>query len=102
VEYDGEMWKNFYGPMGKRSIDLSQAAESAMASGLYAAGTVDSVRQQLVEQFRAVPADYLVLIYHYAQMPKDKVLENMELFMRDVKPAIDEVLHEARREPAVA
>ena len=103
LEYDGEMWKNFYCPMGKHTIDLSQAADSAMASGLYAAGTIDSVRTQLVEQFRAVPAEYLVLIYHYAQMPKDKVIENMEIFMKHVKPAIDEVLYDAhRRAPELA
>lgn len=102
LEYDGELWKNFYSPMGKRSIDLSEAAKSAMASGLYAAGTVDSVRDQLVEQFRKVPAEYLVLIYHYAQMPKDKVIENMELFMRDIKPAIDEVLYDAHGRQSAA
>ncbi len=95
IDYDGEMWKNFYCPMGKRSINLADAAKSAMASGLYAAGTVETVRNQLVEQFRRVPAEYLVLIYHYAQMPKDKVMKNMEIFMRDIKPAIDEVLIEA-------
>jgi alkanesulfonate monooxygenase SsuD/methylene tetrahydromethanopterin reductase-like flavin-dependent oxidoreductase (luciferase family) len=95
LDYDGEMWKNFYSPMGKRRIDLADATRSAMASGLYAAGTVEQVRDQLVAQFRALPAEYLVLIYHYAQMPKHKVLENMEIFMRDIKPAIDEVLIEA-------
>jgi alkanesulfonate monooxygenase SsuD/methylene tetrahydromethanopterin reductase-like flavin-dependent oxidoreductase (luciferase family) len=100
LEYDGELWKNFYCPMGKRSIDLKDAAKSAMASGLYAAGTVDTVRKQLLDEFNQVPADYLVLIYHYAQMPKDKVLENMNTFMREVKPAIDELL--AKKQAASA
>ena len=36
-----------------------------------------------------------MLVYHYAQMPKEKVMENMAIFMDQVKPAIDEVLHEA-------
>jgi alkanesulfonate monooxygenase SsuD/methylene tetrahydromethanopterin reductase-like flavin-dependent oxidoreductase (luciferase family) len=94
--YDGEMWKNFYCPMGKRSIDLKDAANSAIASGLYAAGTVETVRNQLVAEFRRVPADYIVLVYHYAMMPKHKVIENMAIFMDQVKPAIDEVLHEQR------
>jgi alkanesulfonate monooxygenase SsuD/methylene tetrahydromethanopterin reductase-like flavin-dependent oxidoreductase (luciferase family) len=95
LEYDGELWKNFYCPMGKRTIDLKDAANSAIASGLYAAGTVETVRNQLVREFRRVPAEYIVLVYHYAQMPKEKVMENMAIFMDQVKPAIDEVLHEA-------
>ena len=93
TEYDGELWKNFYCPMGKRKIDLKDAAKSAMASGLYAAGTVDTVRKQLVDEFTKVPADYLVLIYHYAQMPKEAVMENMATFMSKVKPDVDEVLY---------
>jgi alkanesulfonate monooxygenase SsuD/methylene tetrahydromethanopterin reductase-like flavin-dependent oxidoreductase (luciferase family) len=100
LEYDGELWKNFYCPMGKRSIDLKDAAKSAIASGLYAAGTVESVREQLLKEFNEVPAEYLVLIYHYAQMPKDAVLNNMKLFMTEVKPAIDELLIEKHSEPS--
>jgi hypothetical protein len=82
--------------MGKRSIDLKDAANSAIASGLYAAGTVETVRNQLIAEFRRVPAEYIVLVYHYAMMPKDKVIENMGIFMDQVKPAIDEVIHEMR------
>jgi hypothetical protein len=37
-----------------------------------------------------------VLVYHYAMMPKDKVIENMGIFMDQVKPALDEVIHEMR------
>ena len=102
LEYDGELWKNFYGPMGKRSIDLKDAAKSAIASGLYAAGTVETVKRQLLDEFRQVPADYLVLIYHYAQMPKHKVIENMKIFMSEVKPSIDSLLSELNGEPELA
>jgi alkanesulfonate monooxygenase SsuD/methylene tetrahydromethanopterin reductase-like flavin-dependent oxidoreductase (luciferase family) len=94
LDYDGELWKNFYCPMGKRTIDLKDAAKSAMASGLYAAGTVEGVREQLLKEFNQVPAEYLVLIYHYAQMPKEKVLKSMNIFMKEVKPSIDALLAE--------
>jgi hypothetical protein len=30
-------------------------------------------------------------IFHYAQMPADAVIRNMELFMEHVKPALDEL-----------
>ena len=32
-----------------------------------------------------------MLIFHYAQMPADAVIRNMELFMEHVKPALDEL-----------
>ena len=37
------------------------------------------------------PAEYVVLIYHYAQQPADSVIENIENFMTHVKPALDEI-----------
>jgi len=48
-----------------------------------------------VRQWRELPAEYAVLIYHYAQQPKESVIEDLRLFMREVKPALDEVLRES-------
>jgi hypothetical protein len=58
---------------------------------MWAVGTVDEVRNQLVEEWKKFPAEYLTLIYHYAQMPKEVVIKNLELFMREIKPALDEL-----------
>jgi hypothetical protein len=44
-----------------------------------------------VAQWQELPAEYVVLIFHYAQMPADAVIRNMELFMEHVKPALDEL-----------
>ena len=44
-----------------------------------------------VEQWTHLPAEYVILIYHYAQQPKESVVENLRLFMEEVKPALDEL-----------
>jgi hypothetical protein len=57
-----------------------------------------------VRQWRELPAEYVVVIYHYAQQPKDSVIEELRQFMREVKPALDDVLRErwAGAAPAAA
>ncbi|HXR24742.1 MAG TPA: hypothetical protein VN742_05225, partial [Candidatus Binataceae bacterium] len=67
-----------------------------------AVGTVDEVRRQLVEEWKKFPAEYLTLIYHYAQMPKEVVIQNLELFMREIKPALDELTPCTEKEIASA
>ena len=93
-KYDAEIFKNFYTAFVPGShINENDIVQSILDSGLYAVGTVDDVRQQLVEQWQQLPAEYIVLIWHYAQQPKESVIHNMELFMKHVKPALDELTH---------
>ena len=51
----------------------------------------DARSRLFVEQWRHLPAEYVILIYHYAQQPKESVLNNLRLFMDEVKPALDEL-----------
>ena len=61
-------------------------------SGLFSIGSVSEVRDSLVAQWRQMPAEYVVLIYHYAQQPKESVIEQLEVFMREIEPALDECI----------
>ncbi len=79
--------------------DPNDPVQSVLDSGLWMAGTVEQVTEQFVRQWRELPAEYVVLIFHYAQMPKEAVIENMRLFMEHVKPALDELTDYA---PAMA
>ena len=56
----------------------------------------------MVAEWKQLPAEYLTLIYHYAQMPKEVVIRNLELFMREIKPALDELTEYADRDTAAA
>ncbi|HSD11588.1 MAG TPA: LLM class flavin-dependent oxidoreductase [Candidatus Binatia bacterium] len=99
--YDGDIFKHFYGPFLSRIGGQAAVASDAtrqdtvapmLASGLFIAGGAADVRDEFVRQWRELPAEYAVLIYHYAQQPKESVIEDLRLFMREVKPALDEVL----------
>ena len=98
--YDMDIWKNFYAAMGRRKVENDDYFGSLVNSGLFVFGTVESVRRQLIEQWRIFPAEYITLINHYAQTPKEVVIETLDTFMREVKPALDEVIHAARRQAA--
>ena len=71
------------------------------AARLAQPGTVERVRNTLVEEYKRFPSEYLTLIYHYAQMPKEEVLRQLHIFMKEIKPALDE-LAEYPAEPSVA
>jgi alkanesulfonate monooxygenase SsuD/methylene tetrahydromethanopterin reductase-like flavin-dependent oxidoreductase (luciferase family) len=112
--YDGDIFKHFYGPFLSRVSGQPGVASGAtrddtvapmLASGLFIAGGASDVRDEFVRQWRELPAEYAVLIYHYAQQPKESVIEDLRLFMREVKPALDQVLRsswEANREAATS
>jgi len=91
MSYDYDIWKNFYAAMGRRKLDPEDVVGSMLESGLYAIGTAESVRDQLVAQWEVFPAEYITLIYHYAQIPKDKTIENIRAFNEVIKPALDEI-----------
>lgn len=92
MKYDADIFKNFYSAMGRRKLTHpDDIVQSIIDSGLYAFGTVDKVRETLVEQWKALPSEYICLIFHYAQMPKEVVIQHLETFMKEIKPALDEV-----------
>lgn len=91
--YDLDIYKNFYSRFFTGShFDYAQSEqawiESIKNSGLFYGGTADDVKRALVAEWKRVPAEYLIIIWHYAQQPKDEVIREMEAFMRDVYPEI--------------
>ncbi|MEA2626627.1 MAG: hypothetical protein QOD06_2672, partial [Candidatus Binatota bacterium] len=97
--YDGDIFKHFYEPflnaVGShvslpRDATREDTVQPMLATGLFIAGSASDVRDEFVRQWRELPAEYVVLIYHYAQQPKESVIEDLRLFMREVKPALDE------------
>ena len=97
---DLDIWKNFYAAMGRRKVDNDDYLGSLIGSGLFLFGTVDEIRAELIEQWTVFPAEYITLINHYAQTPADVVIEQLDLFQNQVKPALDEIIHHANRAAA--
>ena len=58
-------------------------------SGIYVGGTIEQVRSQWQKMYESVPAEYITLIFHYAQQPKSDVLATLERFMEEVVPHLD-------------
>ena len=99
-DYDLDIWKNFYAAMGRRKVDNDDYLGSLINSGLFLFGTVDEVRAELVKQWRVFPAEYITLINHHAQTPAAVVIETLDTFQREIKPALDEVIFNANRQAA--
>jgi len=99
-DYDLDIWKNFYSAMGRRTVESDDYLGSLVSCGLFVFGTVEEVRRELVAQWQVFPAEYITLINHYAQTPKEVVIETLDRFQREVKPALDEVIHKATRHAA--
>jgi hypothetical protein len=52
-------------------------------------GTVDDAIRYWRGIFDQAPFEYITLIWHFAQQPKDLVLEEMQLFMEKVLPELE-------------
>ena len=101
-DYDVDIFRDLYAGLAPMKFDAGDPVGSVLDSGLWVVGTPGQVKDQYVKLWKQVPAEYVVLIWHFAQQPKESVLENMQLFMEHVKPALDELTAEYEDEPAEA
>ena len=100
ARFDGDIYKNFYDPLVSL-LDPELALPPEPTSGdivaamqespMHVNGSVDEVRDQLVAEWRRVPYEYIIVSWHYAQQPKESVIQQLEIFMREIKPALDEL-----------
>jgi hypothetical protein len=90
-DYDLDIYKNFYGPFFPQfpnDPDTDHIA-NMKASNIFIGGTVSqsiSEWQDLIDQ---VPTEFITLIWHYAQIPKDEVAEELTVFMEEVLPSLE-------------
>jgi alkanesulfonate monooxygenase SsuD/methylene tetrahydromethanopterin reductase-like flavin-dependent oxidoreductase (luciferase family) len=102
AEYDGDIFKHFYSGFFPKGIDVPTISPDATReslteimdqTGLWAIGSVPEVRDDMVAQWKQLPAEYCVLIYHFAQQPKESVIEQLQVFMDEIEPALEEVIN---------
>ena len=58
-------------------------------TGLFPCGTVDEQVSYWQDILDKVPCEYLCLIWHYAQCPKDVVIDEIDKFMTKVVPRLN-------------
>jgi alkanesulfonate monooxygenase SsuD/methylene tetrahydromethanopterin reductase-like flavin-dependent oxidoreductase (luciferase family) len=94
MKYDIDIFKNFYSTFANHSVDRADpsdkaAYESMKNTSFMTGGTVDEAIRYWTGIFERAPFEYITLIWHFAQQPKDLVLEEMQLFMEKVLPELD-------------
>ncbi|MFT7474843.1 MAG: alkanesulfonate monooxygenase SsuD [Verrucomicrobiales bacterium] len=90
-EYDLDIYKNFYGPFFPQfpnEPDTDHVA-SMKESDIFIGGTVEQSIDAWQRTLEQIPAEYITLIWHYAQVPKEVVAEEMSLFMEEILPHLD-------------
>ena len=100
AKYDAEIQRNFYNllSLAARRDRETLPAETSIHnftevienSEQHCVGTVDEVRDKMVRQWQELPAEYCMLILHYAQQPLESCIWNLEKFMKEIKPALDD------------
>ena len=95
VRYDGEIFKNMYAGMSPQIMsNPDDLAESMMGTGLWITGSVSQVRDHFISHWKQFPADYCILVSHYAQISAEEQLAQYKIFMEEIKPALDELTPE--------
>ncbi len=103
--HDADIWKNFYVPTLNTIAQSDKKfrtegtpedfVDDIIGSGLWFHGDIHQVKDQMTAEWKTLPAEYITLIYHFAQMPKEAVIDNLDRFMREIKPDLDEITETA-------
>jgi alkanesulfonate monooxygenase SsuD/methylene tetrahydromethanopterin reductase-like flavin-dependent oxidoreductase (luciferase family) len=90
-EYDVDIYSNFYGPFFPQMPqgDADTIVEGMKASGLFVGGSLAEARDEWRRIYDAAPCEYVTVIWHWAQVPKDVLLEELDLFMREIVPQLE-------------
>lgn len=90
-QYDVDIYRNFYGPFFPQ---LPQGDDDTMVDGmlksdLFVGGSLQETKDVWSDIYDRAPCEYLTLIWHWAQVPTDVLLEELDLFMREVLPQLE-------------
>ena len=90
--YDRDIYENFYVPFFPQFPDDTSSidwVQNIKDSGIFHGGTLEQLTEQFVNAYSKVPAEFITLIWHYAQIPKDEVIHELEVFMTKVLPELE-------------
>ena len=90
AEQDEEFYRNIYGSFFPFLVaGATDMVDRIVETGLFPCGTVDEQVAYWQDILDKVPCEYLCLIWHYAQAPKQSVIDEIELFMTKVLPRLN-------------
>ncbi|MBK5267951.1 MAG: LLM class flavin-dependent oxidoreductase [Acidimicrobiia bacterium] len=91
LDYDLDIYKNFYGPFFPQfpnDPDTDHIA-SMKESDIFIGGSLERSKELWQELIERVPSEYITLIWHYAQTPKEVVAEELTAFMQEILPTLE-------------
>jgi alkanesulfonate monooxygenase SsuD/methylene tetrahydromethanopterin reductase-like flavin-dependent oxidoreductase (luciferase family) len=91
-DYDQEMYYHHYSTFFDslpRSESIEENVDSMIGSGIFLGGTVSELKDQWHKIYEDLPAEYITLIWHYAQCPKEVMMEELGVFLDEVLPELD-------------
>ena len=91
AQYDLDIYKNFYSPFFPQLPTNVDWIQNMKESGLFLGGTLEQARALFQLEWARVPSEYLTLIWHYAQQPKEEVIWELEQFMKHIWPTLEAV-----------
>ena len=68
---------------------IEENVDSMIGSGIFLGGTVSELKDQWHKIYDDLPAEYITLIWHYAQCPKEVMMEELGVFLNEVLPELD-------------
>ncbi len=91
VNYDVEMYEQHYQTFYPKMQfgGREETLKGMLASGIFTGGTLEQLKTQWRDQYEQLPAEYITLVWHYAQVPMDVMLEELSVFMDQVVPELD-------------
>ena len=85
-----------------RSDNVEEDIDGMIGTGIFTGGTLQELKDQWCNMYEQLPAEYITLIWHYAQCPKEVMLEELNVFLTEVLPQLDAPSSEGRIVQAMA
>lgn len=90
AEQDEEFYRNIYGSFFPPLVaGATNMVDRMIDTALFPCGSVEDQITYWRAILAQVPCEYLCLIWHYAQAPKQTVIDELELFMTKVLPHLE-------------
>ncbi len=90
AEQDEEFYRNIYGTFFPPLVaGATNMLDRMIDTALFPCGSIDDQITYWQSILAQVPCEYLCLIWHFAQAPKQSVIDEIELFMTKVLPHLE-------------
>jgi len=90
-KFDLDIYKNYYAPFFPElpAGDDSSMVEDMQKSEIFNGGSLQECKDLWRDIYDRAPCEYVTLIWHWAQVPTEIMLEELDLFMREILPLLE-------------